>query len=98
MVYLDSPSSSPLTKFRCCSGVFARQLSKAKKTAARQVRAMRPERKSRINRADDACVGSGRASLCKHGGQASLPSSSVTHSRQKVPPQCGHFAAASRSG
>jgi hypothetical protein len=57
-----------------------------------------PARTSRNKRARDAFGAGGRANRRKHGGQASFPSSSVTHSRQNVPPQCGHLAAASRSG
>lgn len=91
-------SSTMWPKFRCCSGVSIRQRSKTKKSAARQVRAASPVRICRNIRANEAFGAPGRASRRKQGGHASFPSSSVTHSRQKVPPQCGHLAAASRSG
>jgi len=51
-----------------------------------------------MRRVGDSFGAGGRAIRRRHGGQASLPSSSVTHSRQNVPPQYGHRAAASRSG
>src|SRR5947209_18258 len=85
-------------KSKCCSGVFTRQYSTPKKSAERHASAKAPARVSRRERAGDALGAIGRAKRRKHGGQASFPSSSVTHSRQKVPPQCGHLAAASRMG
>jgi len=57
-----------------------------------------PTKISRRDLASEAFCAGGRANRRRHGGQASFPSSSVTHSRQNVPPQCGHRAAASRNG
>ncbi len=96
--WVDARLSTARPKLRCCSGVFIRQSSRPNRSAARQARAASPARTSRNERARDAFGAGGRANRRKHGGQASCPSSSVTHSRQNVPPQCGHRADASRSG
>ena len=60
--------------------------SKAKKSATRQASATKPARTCRNCRASDGFGAGGRVIRRRQGGQASLSSSSVTHSRQNVPP------------
>lgn len=83
--------------FKCSFGVFDLQCNSAKKSAPTQTNAPNPAMISRKVRAADFLGVGGSDNRLKHGGHASLPSSSVTHSRQNVPPQCGHRAAASLS-
>src|ERR1700761_6405961 len=77
-----APTPSKLT---CCSGRSVRQRSNTKTNTVRETSAAKPIRICPTRFMADSFGAGGRDNLRRQGGQASFPSSSVTHSRQYVP-------------